>query len=108
MNHGLSAETVARITSVLTRFPDVEKAVLYGSRAKGNFRPGSDIDLTLFGDGLHDQAMSRIYWALDDLLLPYKIELSLFSGLKHPALIDHIRRVGIPIFERNAIATAER
>ena len=104
MSHGLSPDTVARIKSVLAGFPEVEKALLYGSRAKGNYRNGSDIDLTLFGDGLTENVVSRIYWALDDLLLPYKIDLSLFSGLKHPALIDHIRRVGIPLFERAAIA----
>ena len=104
MNHGLSADTVARITSVLARFPDVEKAVIYGSRAKGNHRKGSDIDLTLFGDGLNDTVMSRIYWALDDLLLPYKIDLSLFSGLKEPALVDHIRRVGIVLYARQPAA----
>jgi predicted nucleotidyltransferase len=107
MNHGLSADTVARITSVLADFPDVEKAVLYGSRAKGNYRKGSDIDLTLFGDGLTDEIMSRIYWALDDLLLPYKIDLSLFSGLKEPALLDHIRRAGIALYTRQP-AAAER
>ena len=107
MNHGLSADTVARITSVLARFPDVEKAVIYGSRAKGNHRKGSDIDLTLFGDGINDTVMSRIYWALDDLLLPYKIDLSLFSGLKEPALVDHIRRVGIVLYTREP-AAAER
>jgi predicted nucleotidyltransferase len=106
--HGLSGQTVKKIQAVLASFPEVEKAVVYGSRAKGRFKPGSDIDLTLFGDGLTGRAISRIYWALDDLLLPYKIDLSLFSGLKHPALIDHILRVGIPIFERNAIASAER
>jgi predicted nucleotidyltransferase len=107
MNHGLSADTVARITSVLVHFPDVEKAVLYGSRAQGNYRRGSDIDITLFGDGLTDNVMSRIYWALDDLLLPYKIDLSLFSGLKEPALLDHIRRVGIVLYTRQP-AAAER
>ncbi len=107
MSHGLSEDTVARITSALAHFPDVEKAVIYGSRAKGNYRKGSDIDLVLFGDGLTDNLMSRIYWALDDLLLPYKIDLSLFSKLKHPALIDHIRRVGIVLYTRE-LATAER
>ena len=107
MNHGLSADTVARITSVLARFPEVEKAVLYGSRAKDNYRKGSDIDLTLFGDGLTDKVLSRIYWALDDLLLPYKIDLSLFSGLKHPALIDHIRRIGIALYTHQP-ATSRR
>ena len=107
MNHGLSADTVARITSVLARFPDVEKAVIYGSRAKGNHRKGSDIDLTLFGDGLTEKVMSRIYWALDDLLLPYRIDLSLFSGLKPPALIDHIRRVGIVLYARQPAAARQ-
>jgi len=105
--HGLTAQTLKKIQAVLASFPDVEKAVIYGSRANGNFKPGSDIDLTLFGDGLTATVMSRIYWALDDLLLPYKIDLSLFSGLKHPALIDHIRSVGIVLYTRQP-AAAER
>ena len=102
--HGLTGQTVEKIQAVLATFPQVEKAVVYGSRANGNFKPGSDIDLTLFGDGLTDTVMSRIYWALDDLLLPYKIDLSLFAGLKHPALIDHIRRVGIVLYSREPAA----
>jgi uncharacterized protein len=81
--------------------------VVYGSRANGNYRKGSDIDLVLFGDGLTEKVMSRLYWALDDLLLPYKIDLSLFSALKHPALIDHIQRVGIVVYTRQPVA-AER
>jgi predicted nucleotidyltransferase len=102
--HGLAEETVEKIQAVLAGFPQVEKAVVYGSRAKGNFKPGSDIDLTLFGDGLTDKVTSRIYWALDDLLLPYKIDLSLFSRLRHPRLLDHIRRVGIVLYSRQAAA----
>ena len=98
MNHGLSEPTISAIRGVLTAFPQVEKAVIYGSRAKGNFKRGSDIDLTLFGGDLTDRIESRIYWALDDLLLPYKIDLSRFSELRHPALIDHIQRVGLPIY----------
>ncbi len=102
MNHGLSEKTIAAIRGVLTAFPQVEKAVIYGSRAKGNYKLGSDIDLTLFGGKLTDRIQSRIYWALDDLLLPYKIDLSRFSDLRHPALIDHIQRVGLPIYESAA------
>jgi predicted nucleotidyltransferase len=107
-SHGLSEQTVEKIRAVLGSFPEVEKAVIYGSRAKGNYKPGSDIDLTLFGDGLTDELHSRIYWALDDLLLPYKIDLSLVSQLRHPALIDHIQRVGIPLFEREPSVVARR
>lgn len=104
MEHGLTAQTVEKIQAALADFPQVEKAVLYGSRAKGSFKPGSDIDLTLIGDGLTDQLASRIYWALDDLLLPYRIDVSLFSHLKNPALLAHIQRVGIPLFERTVAA----
>ncbi len=49
VNHGLTDGTVAQIRDALARFPEVEKAILYGSRAKGNYKPGSDIDLTLLG-----------------------------------------------------------
>lgn len=100
MNHGLPSETVAAIRGVLATFPEVEKALLYGSRAKGTFKPGSDIDLTLVGVALDRGLLAKIDWALDDLLLPYKIDLSLFSQLYHPALLDHIRRVGQPLYAR--------
>lgn len=103
MNHGLNDATVRKIQQVLAGFPEVEKAVLYGSRAKGNYKPGSDIDLTLFGDELDERVMSRIYWALDDLLLPYEMDLSNFTDLRQPALTDHIRRMGVVLYEKNAV-----
>lgn len=98
MSHGLSETTVDRIRGVLAQFPEVEKAVLYGSRAKGTHRPGSDIDLALCGGGLDHRQLSRIAEALDDLLLPYQIDLSLCASLTHPALLDHIRRVGVTLY----------
>ena len=101
--HGLSDQTVQKLRAVCAAFPQVEKAVLYGSRAKGTFKPGSDIDLTLIGDTIDGRVSSKIYWALDDLLLPYQIDLSLFSKLTHPELIDHIRRVGVPLYERPGV-----
>ena len=107
MNHGLSESTVERIRGVLAHFPEVEKAVLYGSRAKGTHRPGSDIDLALHGSGLGQMLLARIDEALDDLLLlPYQMDLSLFASLTHPELLDHIRRVGVPLYERSS-ATPE-
>ena len=79
MNHGLSAHTVERIVAVLAHYPEIDKAVLYGSRAKGNYRNGSDIDLTLFGNGLNFSLLTRLDNELDDLLLPYKFDLSFFA-----------------------------
>ena len=105
MNHGLSAQTVERIVTVLAHYPEIEKAVLYGSRAKGNYRNGSDIDLALFGNGLNFSLLTRLDNELDDLLLPYKFDLSFFASLTHPELIDHIRRVGVVLYERTPVDT---
>jgi predicted nucleotidyltransferase len=99
-SHGLSTKTVQQLQTVLAGFPQVEKAVIYGSRAKGTYRTGSDIDLTLFGDDLNDRLLSQIYWAIDDLLLPYRVDLSRFADLAHPELIDHIRRRGVVLYEK--------
>lgn len=106
MGHGLPKEAISAIKDVLTAFPQVEKTVLYGSRAKSNHKIGSDIDLALFGDELDDRLMSRIFWALDDLLLPYKIDLSHFAKLRHPRLVEHIRSAGISIYDREGRGAA--
>ncbi len=103
MSHGLSAATVAKIHGVLSRHAEVEQAILYGSRAKGNFKPGSDIDLTLTGSGLDERIRGRIDEELDDLLLPYEFDLSIFSGLTHADLIDHIRWVGVVVYAKQPL-----
>ncbi len=72
---GLSDKTIELIREVFSKHPQVEKAVLYGSRAKGNYRPGSDIDLTLLGESLNLTELQKIELELDDLMLPYKIDL---------------------------------
>jgi uncharacterized protein len=104
---GLSPLTVEKICGVLASHPEVDKAVLYGSRAKGNYKNGSDIDLTLYGSGLGHRDLLRIMTELDDLLLPYTIDLSIFSDLKHAGLIDHIERVGVPFYEKKLVADAK-
>lgn len=102
MLYGLSEETIAKICDVFSRHAGVEKAVLYGSRAKGNFRPGSDIDLTLYGAHLTTPELGSIAEELDDLLLPYKIDLSLFTRLDHAELQNHIERVGVLFYQRTS------
>ena len=85
---------------MLSGFPEVDNAVLYGSRAKGNFKQGSDIDLTLYGSALSLKTLLKIESDLDELLLPYKIDLSLFEHIADPDVIDHIRRVGVVFYEK--------
>ena len=100
MKYGLSESTIGKIQHVLAQFPAVEKAIVYGSRAKGNFKPGSDIDLTLCGTALTSAMCSNVAEALDDLLLPYTIDLSVFERLNHASLREHIERVGVVFYER--------
>jgi uncharacterized protein len=99
--HGLPAETVKRITGVLAHFPEVKTAVLFGSRAKGAHKPGSDIDLSLAGEGLDWRTVGKIYDALDDLLLPYRFSLILFDRNTDPDVAAHVARVGVPLFRRD-------
>ena len=97
---GLKESTIARVNSVFAGFPEIERAILYGSRAKGNFRNGSDIDLTLEGDGITSVLLNRVMLELDDLLLPYTIDLSLKRQIDNPDLLAHIERVGVVFYER--------
>lgn len=103
MIHSLNQNTIDKIHAVLARYPQVEKAILYGSRAKGSAKPGSDIDLTLCGGpDLSLRVLYRIMDDLDDLLLPYTIDLSLFSHIDNPDLLDHIQRVGVTFYAQEA------
>jgi len=100
MRFGLDEKVIAKIRGVFAAHPSVERAVLYGSRAKGNYRPGSDIDLTLHGEGLTSRELGVVAEELDDLLLPYTIDLSLFSQIEHEGLREHIERVGVVFYGR--------
>ena len=94
---GLSANVISQLCSVLTQHPNIERAVVYGSRAKGNYKPGSDIDLTLFaaqGKDISFRELCNILDEIDDLLLPYMVDLSVFTQIDNPELRAHIARVG--------------
>ena len=101
MKHGLKDATLQKIHAVFARYPQVDRAVLYGSRAKGTYRNGSDIDLTLCGGGdLTREVLYRISNELDDLLLPYAIDLSIFHDISDSDVVEHIQRVGLTFYEK--------
>ena len=104
MKYGLKDSTIQKIQAVLACHPEVEKAILYGSRAMGNYKNGSDIDLTLCGGaGLTMKVLYRIMGELDDLLLPYTIDLSVLDNISDPDLRDHIQRVGQILYSRDDV-----
>lgn len=94
MKFGLNEATLEAIMTVLAAHPQLEAAIIYGSRAKGNYKPGSDIDLTLQGANLTLAIVHQIELELDELLLPYTFDLSLYHHLSNPDLLAHIERVG--------------
>jgi predicted nucleotidyltransferase len=101
MNCGLPESAVQQIRSVLARFPQVDRAILYGSRAKGTFRNGSDIDLMLQGPAELDLGVVyRIHEDLDELLLPYTFDLAILGEICDSDVLDHVRRVGVTFFQK--------
>lgn len=107
MRYGLNSNHVNAINRVFKGYPEVEKAILYGSRAKGNYHNGSDIDLTLTGKNLTVSKQFSMAVKLDDLLLPHKIDLSIYHKIDNQELIDHINRVGVIFYKRNAQAETD-
>jgi predicted nucleotidyltransferase len=99
METGLSANTIKKIHSVFAKYPQVEVAILYGSRANGTYKNGSDIDLTLKGNNLDLHVLSKISNDIDDLLTPYKFDLSIFTDIENADLLEHINRVGIELYK---------
>lgn len=102
MPYGLKDIELAKLNEVFAANARIERVVLYGSRAKGNYKPFSDVDITLEGDELTHTDLNRLSLAIDDLLLPYQFDISIFRTLKNEALIDHIRRMGITIYEKKS------
>ena len=94
MKFGLKETIIDKINSVFENYSEIEKVVIYGSRAKGNFRPGSDIDITLIGKNLEYSILSKINISIDDLNTPYLFDISIFEKLNAPDLEEHINRVG--------------
>ena len=100
MEYGLNDITLNRIAQVFTSVREIDQAIIYGSRAKGNNKAGSDIDITLKGKKLTVKELNRLSLELDDLLLPYTFDLTIYDHIRNPDLLDHINRVGRIFYSR--------
>jgi predicted nucleotidyltransferase len=94
---GLTPAEISQFRGILRRHPEVQRAVLFGSRAKGCARPNSDIDLALYGD-MSPLQVEGIAHELDELPTPYLFDVESVAHLQNPALVEHIERVGIEIY----------
>ena len=101
LRYGLKEATIKRMCDVFAYFPQIEKAIIYGSRAKGSYKNGSDIDLTLQGDkDLTFDVLLKVMNDLDELLLPYTIDLSIFNDITDGEVIEHIQHAGMVFYEK--------
>ena len=102
---GLDANIVKELTSIFANHKKVDKVILYGSRAKGTFRSGSDVDLTLVGKDVNLKTVYAISDEIEELFLPYRFDISVFEYLDNPDLVEHIRRVGKVFYQRKGLST---
>ena len=110
VDFGLPQATRDKLCAVFSRHPSIHTVLVYGSRAKGNYRPGSDIDLSLQCESLETSLpfaeFLQIQDEIDDLMLPYTVDLLQYGQLANPDLKDHINRVGQPLYVRLTSHTA--
>lgn len=103
---GLRESDILTILQVLSRFPQVKEAIVFGSRAKGTHKPGSDVDLALRVEQGHKDVVRQISRILnDDTLLPYRFDVLDCDSITNPELLSHIQRVGIDFFKIKSSST---
>ncbi len=99
-NSGLTQKEINGIRAVFSKYKPIEEVLIYGSRAMGNFKPASDIDLTLKGENIDLSLLAEIEFDLDDLMLPYKFDISIYNSITNPDFLDHINRMGKEFYNR--------
>ncbi len=98
---GLLPSDISAIIGVLQKDAGVQQAIIFGSRAKGNYKQGSDVDIALFGDEKQSFNLSNIQYLLnEELPLPYKFDVLNYHTLSNPLLKEHINRVGKLLYEK--------
>ncbi|MCL2814377.1 MAG: nucleotidyltransferase domain-containing protein [Oscillospiraceae bacterium] len=96
MNIGLSHEQIGMIVGLIKK-EGASRAVVFGSRAKGNWRNNSDIDIAVFGSGVN---MGSLCLQLDELPMPYKFDVIGYDDITHMPLREHINRIGVEIYAK--------
>lgn len=101
MAFGLTKKDVDLIRASIEALPEIEEVVVFGSRAMGNHKKGSDVDLAIKGSGVSLRTVSRLSAQLnEELPLPYKFDVVDYASIDTPALWEHIDSVGAVVFKR--------
>ena len=97
MRYGIAVEALDSIIKTIRRQDKVKKLILFGSRAKNNFRKGSDIDIAIIADELSLSELNQIRVDLSELLLPYKVDVIDYRTISNKDIIEHINKVGVTL-----------
>ena len=101
MSFGLKDSDLEYIIDVIGRFSQIKKAVIFGSRAKGNYKSGSDIDIAIYGEDINFDILARLHSMLEDESpMPYLFDIEDFTHTEHNELKEHITRAGKVIYEK--------
>jgi len=106
IKYGLRTTDIENIVSILKSNERITEVKLFGSRAKGTFSTGSDIDIALTGNNLNLNDIIQASLEIDNLFLPYKVDLVIFERIKENELIEHIQRVGRTLYDRQSVIPA--
>jgi len=99
--YGLSERDEQAIFGIFNKYPEIKNVLIFGSRAKGVYHKGSDIDLAIDGDHVSHKTLQQIKSDFEESSLPYRIDLIDMDKIDHVALKEHIERVGKSIFQTN-------
>ena len=92
--YGLRADIIEKIVQTIQKNLKIQKIILFGSRAKDTYKKGSDIDISIVSEDLSLKELNQLKVMLDDLMLPYKIDLLDYGRISNNDLKEHINRVG--------------
>lgn len=95
---GISKTEVDEILMLAKQFPDVERVVLFGSRAKGTHKLGSDVDLAILGDAVSYSTINELSYLLnEESVLPYYFDIINVADISSSALLSHIKEYGVEL-----------
>jgi predicted nucleotidyltransferase len=102
---GIADSDIQNIIEIIRKNNRIEKVILFGSRAKGSYHNGSDIDLALSGFELCTNDIIDLAINMEELNLPYKFDFVIIERIKEQALLEHIQRIGITLYEKKTDKT---
>ena len=88
------------LIKVFTRYPHIDKVVLFGSRARGDYKRTSDIDLCIYGDMLTKRCRYDIRDEIEELETFYSFDVVFFDELEKDLFIKSIIKDQITIYDK--------